>query len=82
MNGLFIDSLITIRYSHEAWARVMSVEKKASIQSNSTSKTTAFGLPMVTYAKRQRFDVSGLKNPNPVQGGAAAACVCGEPSLS
>ena len=37
------------------------MEKKAFIQSNSTSKTTAFGLPMVTYAKRQHFDVSGLK---------------------
>ena len=28
MNGLFIDSLMTVRDSHEAWARVVSVEKK------------------------------------------------------
>ena len=70
---------MTVRYSHEAWARVVSVEKKASIQSNSTSKTMAFRLPMVTYAKRQRFDVSGLKfnwiyihpEPGPVRGGGA-----------
>ena len=63
---LFIDLLMTIRYSHEAWLgsclyRVTSVEKKTSIQSTSTSKTTAFGLPMVTHAKRQCFNVSGLK---------------------
>ena len=52
---LFIDLLMTVRYSHEAWARVVSVEKKASIQSTSTSKTTEFGLQMETLAKRQCF---------------------------
>ena len=94
---LFIDLLMTVRYSHETWLgsclyrhsrvcidTVASMEKKASIQSTSTSKTTTFGLPMVTYAKRQCFNVSGLKKkmdiytsqtrtrPNSVRGEAAA----------
>ena len=88
---LFIDLLTTVRYNHEAWARVVSVEKKTSIQSISTSKTTMFRLPMVTHAKRQCFNVSGLKqklricihlDPEPELGPVQCARVCGELSMN
>ena len=90
--GLYIDLLMTVRYSHEVWGRVVSVSvhgeqtqscllEKTHQSNGNLRKNDSFLMP------KGEFKLA--PNPNPsqlgsVRGGAAAACarVWAEPSMS
>ena len=59
--GLYIDLLMTVRYSHEAWGRVVFAEEDASVQRKNDSVLMTKG----------EFKLAS--NPNPARCGVATA---------
>ena len=81
--GLYIDLLMIVRYSHEAWGRVVSV----SVHGEQTQSRMLEKTHQSNGNLRKNDNVLMLKGefklvPNPAQCGAATTHACGEPSMS
>ena len=74
--GLYIDMLITVRYSHEAWGRVVSVSVHGlQTQSRLLEKTHQ------SNGNLHKNDSVLMPKVGSVQGGGGTRA-CGEPSMS
>ena len=77
--GLYIDLLMTVRYSHEAWGRVVSVlghgEQTQSRLLEKTHQSNG-NLRKNDSVLMPKGEFKLAPNLNPARLGAAAACVC------
>ena len=90
MCGLYIDMLMIVRYSHEAWGWVVSVQFMANRHSRVCMEKTLQSNGILSLSQNDsvltpKSEFKLAPNPNPAWLGAGRqrrAGVCGEPSMS